>query len=176
MTMSQLLKNDLVTLRALEPTDLDTLFQWENDTALWVVSDTVAPYSREALWNYLQQYTGDIYAQRQLRLMVTLTEDGTPVGTVDFLNFDPLNNRAELGLFIAAEQRGKGLGRQALELLTAYAREHLGLRQIYVFIALDNEVCLNLFEDYGYRRAGVLQSWVKRGNTYRDVALLQMIL
>ena len=176
MTMSQLLKNDLVTLRALEPTDLDTLFQWENDTALWVVSDTVAPYSREALWNYLQQYTGDIYAQRQLRLMITLTEDGTPVGTVDFLNFDPLNNRAELGLFIAAEQRGKGLGRQALELLTAYAREHLGLRQIYVFIALDNEVCLNLFEDYGYRRVGVLQSWVKRGNTYRDVALLQMIL
>ena len=176
MTMSQLLKNDLVTLRALEPTDLDTLFQWENDTALWVVSDTVAPYSREALWNYLQQYTGDIYAQRQLRLMITLTEDGTPIGTVDFLNFDPLNNRAELGLFIAAEQRGKGLGRQALELLTAYAREHLGLRQIYVFIALDNEVCLKLFEDYGYRRAGVLQSWVKRGNTYRDVALLQMIL
>ena len=176
MTMSQLLKNDLVTLRALEPTDLDTLFQWENDTALWVVSDTVAPYSREALWNYLQQYTGDIYAQRQLRLMITLTEDGTPVGTVDFLNFDPLNNRAELGLFIAAKQRGKGLGRQALELLTAYAREHLGLRQIYVFIALDNEVCLTLFEDYGYRRTGVLQSWVKRGNTYRDVALLQMIL
>ena len=176
MTMSQLLKNDLVTLRALEPTDLDTLFQWENDTALWVVSDTVAPYSREALWNYLQQYTGDIYAQRQLRLMITLTEDGTPVGTVDFLNFDPLNNRAELGLFIATEQRGKGLGRQALELLTAYAREHLGLRQIYVFIALDNKVCLTLFKDYGYRRAGVLQSWVKRGNTYRDVALLQMIL
>lgn len=176
MTMSQLLKNDLVTLRALEPTDLDTLFQWENDTALWVVSDTVAPYSREALWNYLQQYTGDIYAQRQLRLMITLTEDGTPIGTVDFLNFDPLNNRAELGLFIAAEQRGKGLGRQALELLTTYAREHLGLRQIYVFIALDNEVCLTLFEDYGYRRAGVLQSWVKRGSTYRDVALLQMIL
>lgn len=176
MTMSQLLKNDIVTLRALEPTDLDTLYQWENDTALWVVSDTVAPYSREALWNYLQQYTGDIYAQRQLRLMITLAEDRTPVGTVDFLNFDPLNNRAELGLFIATEQRGKGLGRQALELLTTYAREHLGLRQIYVFIALDNEVCLNLFEDFGYRRAGVLQSWVKRGNTYRDVALLQMIL
>ena len=176
MTMSQLLRNDIVTLRALEPTDLETLYQWENDTALWAVSDTPAPYSREALWQYLQQYTGDIYAQRQLRLMITLTDDGTPVGTVDFLNFDPLNNRAELGLFIAAEHRGKGLGRQALERLTTYAREHLGLRQLYVFIALDNEVCLTLFEDFGYRRAGVLQSWVKRDNTYRDVALLQMIL
>lgn len=173
--MSQLLSNDTVTLRPLEPTDLDTLYRWENDTALWTVSDTAAPYSREALWHYLQQYTGDIYAQRQLRLMITLTSDGTPVGTVDFMNFDPLNNRAELGLFIANEWRGKGLGRQALERLTAYARDHIGLRQLYVFIALDNEVCLKLFEDYGYSRGGILKSWIKRGNTYRDVALLQMI-
>lgn len=173
--MSQLLSNDIVTLRPLEPTDLDTLYGWENDTALWTVSDTVAPYSREALWHYLERYTGDIYAQRQLRLMVTLSEDGTPVGTIDFLNFDPLNNRAELGLFIADEWRGKGLGRKALDLLTAYARDHIGLRQLYVFIALDNEVCLKLFEDYGYTQAGILQSWVKRGNTYRDVALLQMV-
>jgi diamine N-acetyltransferase len=172
--MSQLLSNDIITLRALEPTDLDSLYRWENDTALWAVSDTVAPYSREALWHYLEQYTGDIYAQRQLRLMITLA-DGTPAGTVDYLNFDPLNNRAELGLFIAPEHRGKGLGRQALDLLTAYSREHIGLRQLYVFIAIDNVVCLKLFEDYGYRRVGTINSWVKRGSTYRDVALLQMV-
>lgn len=173
--MSNLLRNHIIALRALEPTDLDTLYGWENDTRLWSVSDTIAPYSREALWRYLEDYTGDIYAQRQLRLMVTLVEDGTAVGTVDFLNFDPLNNRAELGLFIDGSQRGKGLGRQALELLTAYARDHIGMRQIYVYIALDNEVCLKLFEDFGYRRVGVLHSWVKRGSSYRDVALLQMI-
>ena len=174
--MSQLLSNGTVTLRALEPTDLEALYRWENDTALWAVSDTIAPYSRESLWNYLENYTGDLYAQRQLRLMVTLADDGTPAGTIDFLNFDPLNNRAELGLFIASELRGKGLGRQALELLTAYARDHLGLRELHVFIAIDNEVCLKLFEDFGYRRVGVLQSWVKRGSNYRDVAILQMIL
>lgn len=173
--MNQLMKNDTIELRPLEPTDLDTLYNWENDSTLWVVSDTVAPYSRAALWQYLENYTGDIFAQRQLRLMITLAGDGTPVGTIDFLNFDPLNNRAELGLFIAAEHRGQGLGRQALELLTAYAREHLGLRQLYVFIALDNTVCLKMFEDYGYRRVGIIQSWVKRGSTYRDVALLQMV-
>ena len=173
--MNQLMKNDTIELRPLEPTDLDTLYNWENDSTLWVVSDTVAPYSRAALWQYLENYTGDIYAQRQLRLMITLAGDGTPIGTIDFLNFDPLNNRAELGLFIASEHRGKGLGRQALELLTAYASEHLGLRQLYVFIALDNTVCLKMFEDYGYRRVGVIQSWVKRGSTYRDVALLQMV-
>lgn len=174
--MRQLLSNDILALRALEPTDLDTLYRWENDTALWSVSDTIAPYSRKALWDYLENYTGDIYTQRQLRLMITLETDGTPVGTIDFFNFDPLNNRSELGLFVASEYRGLGYGRQALELLTAFARDHIGLRQLYVFISLDNELCLKLFEDYGYRRVGVLQSWVKRGTTYRDTALLQMIL
>ena len=174
--MKQLLTNDTIALRALEPTDLDVLYRWENDTALWAVSDTIAPYSRKALWQYLEQNTGDIYAQRQLRLIITMANDGTPIGTIDFLNFDPLNNRAELGLFIAAEWRGKGLGQMALELLTAYAREHIGLRQLYVFIALDNTICLNMFEDYGYRRVGVLNAWVKRGTTYRDVAILQMLL
>ena len=174
--MKQLLSNELIALRPLEPTDLDILYEWENDSALWVVSDTVAPYSRAALWQYLEGYTGDLYSQRQLRLMITLTEDGTPVGTIDYLNFDPQNNRAELGLFIDNRYRGKGLGRQALELLTQFSRNHLGLRQLYVFIAIDNEVCLNLFEKYGYRRVGIINAWVKRGSTYHDVALLQMIL
>lgn len=174
--MSDLLSNDRLTLRALEPTDLETLYRWENDTALWVVSDTVAPYSRESLWHYLRNYTGDIYAQRQLRLMITLTETGAPVGTIDYLNFDPLNNRAELGLFISSEYRGKGYGRQALDLLTSYSRDHLGLRQLYVFIALDNSTCIHMFESYGYERVGVIKSWVKRGKAYNDVALLQMLL
>lgn len=173
--MRQLLNNDTITLRPLEPTDLDILYRWENDSALWAVSDTSAPYSRKALWSYLETYTGDIYAQRQLRLMITLTGNGTPIGTIDFMNFDPLNNRAELGLFVSQDYRGKGLGRQALELLTSYARDHIGLRQLYVYIALDNEVCLNLFKDFGYIQVGVLRSWVKRGTNYRDVALMQMI-
>ena len=86
------------------------------------------------------------------------------------------NNRAELGLFISSAYRGQGYGREALSLLTGYSRDHLGLRQLYVFIAQDNEVCLNLFESYGYRRVGIITSWIKRGTTYHDAVLLQMIL
>lgn len=41
--MSQLLSNDTISLRPLEPTDLNTLYTWENDSELWAVSDTPAP-------------------------------------------------------------------------------------------------------------------------------------
>ena len=106
--MANLLSNDKITLRAMEPSDIDLIYKWENDTSLWTVSDTVAPYSREALMLYIANCANDIYANKQLRLMVTLTATGETVGTVDFLNFNPIHNRAELGVYICKEHQGQG--------------------------------------------------------------------
>ena len=167
--------NDTLRLRALEPTDLDLLYTWENDATVWAASDTAAPYSRQVLWQYLENYTGDIYQSRQLRLMIELN-DGTAVGTVDFFHYDPLNNRAELGLLIAPEHRGHGYGRMALQLARDYAAQHIGMRQLYVYIRTDNTACLQLFVDFGFEQAGLLLAWVKRGRNYHDVAVLQLLL
>ena len=167
--------NNTLRLRALEPTDLDLLYTWENDATVWAASDTAAPYSRQVLWQYLENYTGDIYQSRQLRLMIELN-DGTAVGTVDFFHYDPLNNRAELGLLIAPEHRGHGYGRMALQLARDYAAQHIGMRQLYVYIRTDNTACLQLFVDFGFEQAGLLHAWVKRGRNYHDVAVLQLLL
>ena len=174
--MNTLLTNGQIALRALEPTDLDLLYEWENDATLWNVTDTIAPYSRQMLWQYLENYTADIYQQQQLRLMAMLDAEKQPIGTVDFFHFNPLNNRAELGLYIAPEFRGEGYGRMVLDLLVSYARDHIGLRQLYVYISVDNAACLQLFDCYGFVRVGILKDWVKRGNTYRDVVLMQLLL
>lgn len=173
--MTSLMHNDTLRLRALEPTDLDLLYTWENDATVWAASDTAAPYSRQVLWQYLENYTGDIYQSRQLRLMIELN-DGTTVGTVDFFHYDPLNNRAELGLLIAPEHRGHGYGRMALQLARDYAAQHIGMRQLYVYIRTDNTACLQLFVDFGFEQAGLLHAWVKRGRNYHDVAVLQLLL
>ena len=44
----------MVRLRALEKTDLDFLYQLENDQSLWEVSETQAPFSHETLRRYLE--------------------------------------------------------------------------------------------------------------------------
>lgn len=173
--MEHNLKGPEYSLRALEPTDLDVLYDWENDARTWLVTDTMAPFSRQMLWQYLECYTGDIYQSRELRLMAVCNATGEAVGTVDFFNFNPLNNRAELGLYIAPQWRGRGAGRAVLDLLCDYARNHLGLRQLYVYITTDNEPCLRLFDSYGFQRAGLLRQWVKRGRTYTDAHLLQLL-
>ena len=43
--MTSLLHNDIITLRAMEPQDVDLLYEWENDTDLWTVSNTCLLYT-----------------------------------------------------------------------------------------------------------------------------------
>ena len=104
----------MVTLRALEPDDLEFLYALENDRDIWGVSDTLAPVSRHALREYLAHATEDFHVVRQLRLVIT-TEIGSPaVGVIDLFDYDPLHLRAGVGVTILAGQRRHGYARQAL--------------------------------------------------------------
>ena len=47
--MNIILETDSVRLRALEPEDIDVLYKWENDTRIWKMSNTVAPFSKYVL-------------------------------------------------------------------------------------------------------------------------------
>lgn len=175
MSTKPLLSNGVIALRALEPSDLDLMYKWENDTTVWTATDTQAPYSRHTIKRFIESYTGDIYASRQLRLIITLCGTGQAVGTVDFTDFDPLNNRAELGLLIEQGHQGQGLGRMALQVIKRYACEHLGLRQLYVVIADSNLACLSIFEREGFEATGHLKSWIRRGTTYSNATLMQLV-
>ena len=84
-----------IRLRALEPEDLDLLYNIENDQSLWDVGNTNVPYSRYALHNYIAQTTGDIYQDGQVRLMIE-NEQSEVVGIADLVNFDARHQRAEL--------------------------------------------------------------------------------
>ena len=89
------MKIPVVNLRAIEPEDLDVLYQIENDEALWDVGITNVPYSRYTLHDYIAQSAGDIYTDRQVRLMIE-NEQRQTVGIVDIVNFQPQHLRAEV--------------------------------------------------------------------------------
>jgi diamine N-acetyltransferase len=59
-----------VSLRALEPTDLDFIYSWENNPNVWEISNTLVPFSKFVLTQYLETQHLDIYTSKQLRLVV----------------------------------------------------------------------------------------------------------
>ena len=107
-------------LRALEPGDIDLMYAWENDTAVWSVSGTLAPFSRHTLERFIQEQQFDIFQTRQQRLVIE-TLGGKPVGALDFFELDPINRRAGIGILIHDDAlRGKGYASDAVETACRY--------------------------------------------------------
>ena len=164
----------LTSLRAIEPEDLDFLYRIENDVKLWNVGITNVPYSRYALHDYVANASGDIYTDRQVRLIVE-NADHQVVGIADIVNFDPGNRRAEIGLVIEQPFRGQGYGLSAMQALQKYALEVLHLHQLYAVIDATNETCLQLFRQLGYQESARLKEWLFDGREYRDAIVMQVV-
>ncbi len=172
--MSKMLSLDGVSLRALEPEDLDFLYEWESEADAWHSSNTVSPYSRQLLWSYLESYDGDIYKSRAVRMMITL--EGKSVGAVDIFDFEAHNRRAEVGIFVTKEHRCKGVANRALQIVKNYTKNRLGLNQIYATVISTNVAAIKTFEKSGFSKSAELKGWFFTGEGYCDALLLQCML
>lgn len=172
---SSYLSNDIITLRALEPTDIDLLFRWENDSTLWETGSSIAPFSRLQLWEYIQNYDGNIHTANQLRLIIELHSTNEAIGTIDLYDYDPRNNRCYIGILIDPAYQRHGYGTQALTIATRYATYILGIHTLAAIIATDNTPSIHLFTTCNYTNTATLTDWLKRGNTYTPAHLLQHI-
>ena len=175
MTMKQLLEDDILRLRALEPEDLDVLYKWENDTSLWEVGSTLSPYSRYILKQYIERSAEDLYSLRQLRLLIERKEDLLPVGLIDLYDFEPKHRRAAVGLIVEPSLLRRGIGYRALMLLHEYALSFLCLHQLYVHIPVGNVASTAFFRKAGYEECGLLKEWILLSSGYSDVRIMQKI-
>jgi len=173
--MKKLLENNILRLRAPEPEDLDLLYKWENDTAIWQNGASIVPFSRYSIEQYLIDYKHDIYADKQLRLMVTLMPSNECIGTVDLYDFDPFHRRAGVGILIDHKHRNKGYAVQVLTLLEDYAFRFLNLRQLYAIIPEKNSNSIRLFTKAGYRQTGLLEEWIASGDSFHHALIMQKL-
>lgn len=175
------LENNIIKLRALEPSDIELLYQWENDPEVWFVSNTIAPFSKYILKKYIENSHLDIYQTRQLRLMIDLKSNQSDapnrtIGSIDLFDFDPFHNRAGVGVLISdKEYRKKGFATEALKILIQYSFKVLKLHQLYCNITIDNEASLTLFQSQGFEVIGRKKDWVKTNSGWIDEYILQLI-
>jgi diamine N-acetyltransferase len=97
------LKGNKISLRALEPEDLEFVYAIENDENIWEVSNTQTPYSKFLIRQYLENAHQDIYEAKQLRLAICKNQDDKAIGLIDLFEFDAKNHRAGIGIVIQNE-------------------------------------------------------------------------
>ncbi len=167
---------DNIFLRALELSDLDFLYNLENDESLWELSNTTTPYSKYILQQYLENSHRDIYDVKQLRLVICKNENEAVIGFIDLFDFDPKHSRVGVGIVIfSLEDKRKGFASEALKLTCDYAFANLKVRQVFAGITEENKGSIQLFEKAGFERSGIKKDWIFSEGKYKDEYLYQLI-
>lgn len=118
--------------------------------------------------------------ERRLALDLVIDVDGDVAGEVGLTNFTADPARAELGVWVAAAHRRRGVAHRAVDTVTHWALaptatsfrgtdpvpergirtpegEGLGLAQVWARVAVDNRPALALFAGLGWQRLGTRQ-------------------
>lgn len=163
-----------IILRALEPEDLDFLYNTENNELFWEISSTQAPFSKHLLKQYINNAHQDIYEAKQYRFVICNSEY-IQVGMIDLFDFNPQHNRVGIGILLLPKFENKGYASEALELVIDYAFQFLNIHQIYANIAFDNNKSIALFEKFDFKLSGTKKDWIYTKQHYKDELLYQLI-
>jgi RimJ/RimL family protein N-acetyltransferase len=133
----------MVNLRSAGREDEDRLLAWRNDLAARSASFTSDEISAEVHHAWFARKLQDPDCA-----LLIIEEDGRPVGQV---RLDRVaDDVAEVSIALAPEARGRGLGRQALEVATAKASERLGVASIKAIVKPTNDSSLAAFRAAGF--------------------------
>lgn len=169
------LQGNTVKLRALEPEDLEFLFETENNEGFWEVSHTQTPLSKFILKQYLENAHLDIFEAKQLRLVIEENLNNKAVGMIDLFDFNPQHFRAGVGILVHDKYQKNGFASEALQLLIKYCFTHLHLHQLYANITSENPKSIALFKKHQFKKIGIKKDWIFINNNFKDEILFQLI-
>lgn len=164
-----------INLRALEPKDLEFLFEIENNEIFWEISHTQTPFSKFLLKQYLENAHLDIYQAKQLRLIIENNTTKKAVGMIDLFDFNPQHQRAGIGILIHPNFQKNGFASEALQLLIKYSFSFLNIHQLYANITPDNEKSISLFKKHQFKQVGIKKDWIFSNGNFKDEILFQLI-
>lgn len=169
--------NNHIYLRAIESNDLELLYACENNTAIWHISNAVAPFSKDVLQQYIDTAHVDIYSTKQLRLMICLNDTHECAGTIDLFDFEPMHQRIGIGILIFENYRNKNIAFDSIGLVKNYCFNQLLVNQLYCNISASNEASIKLFEKCDFKQIGLKKQWNRISQfNYEDEWLYQCLL
>jgi len=170
------IRGEGVALGPLHAGLLPMFERWDND--FWVIDrggDDPAPRSSDQVrngWEPLLKGDRDdwlgfaIYALPELR----------PIGMANIRDFQNRHGTAEFGItIVAAADRGRGYGSEAVQLLLDYAFTVLGVHNVWLDTPAYNAAALRAYEKVGFREIGRRRgARVLAGQRY-DVVLMDCL-
>lgn len=168
-----MLAGKLISLGPIVPADFPNLFRWADDLEAARLNE---PY-RPAVWKNQEELWFNV-GKDQSRVFFGIRKLGAQplIGYAQIHGIDAVHRSAMLGLRIGdAAERGKGYGREALELAVTFCWNHLNLSRIGMIVFATNERAVKLYREFGFEQEGLLRRGVFIDGQWVDVILMGLL-
>jgi len=164
-----------VYLRALDVSDLEQVYAWHNDSALYEnLGGNFRFVSRTAEEEWLSHRS--VYSANEVNLAICISNTHEHIGNVYLRDIDWMARRAEFHIFIGAKTyRGHGYGESAMQQVLAHGFGELGLQRIYLFVLASNEQAIRLYRKCGLKEEGRLRQHTFKKNHYEDMLVMGIL-
>ena len=164
---------DNLILRTPLLSDFDDLLSWENDLKNNQYTDVPVFYTPSQIEDFLNS-DHDLLLQNQIRFIIEL--NSSAVGCIDLYDYDVVNSRAGVGIYVDSNFRNKGIASKSLELLKSISIEKYLISNLYADIMSGNRSSIKIFEKANFIKNGIKSNWIRTENSFEDVLFYQCSL
>lgn len=155
-----------ISLRPPAESDVQKIFDACQDPLIPRFTTVPAQYTLAHALDYVQRVPASLELRREFPFIIEFGVGDEKVfsGAISFHSISLENSRAEVGYWIDAPMRGKGIGTIATKIITNYGFRTMGFRRIEAAVDIDNTASQKLLISAGYSKEGVLAQRVTRSD------------
>ena len=167
-----IIKGNSVTLRFIEPGDLEAIREMTNDANQeWMIGGWSFPAAKKHQEDWYQRILSD---KNNIRLAIDYKDKFA--GLVTLTDIDWKNRRAESGIRLTLDApKQQGLATDALTTLLRYAFNELNLNRVYATVVEHNIPSMKLHAKCGYTIEGKLRNSVYKRGEFHDEVFLSIL-
>jgi ribosomal-protein-alanine N-acetyltransferase len=173
---SEPLRDERVALRLSAERDIpEILIAYQDDPQLHLRMCEERPPSGAELGRREERAPAERAAGTHAGL--TILESGSDVcrGQIYVQHVDWDHERAELGMWLAPQVRGRRLATPALRLACVWLIRTCGLERLQIVTQPDNEPMIRAAHAAGFRDEGILRGYMREGGRRIDVAVMSLL-
>lgn len=155
-----------VTLRPPAELDVPKIYEGCQDPLIPRFTTVPAEYTMAHALDYVQRVPASLELRREFPFVIEfgVGDEKEFAGVISFHTISLDNHRAEIGYWMHAPMRGKGIGTIAAKMITDYGFTTIGFRRIEAAVDVDNSASQKLLISAGYSKEGVLRQRVTRSD------------
>lgn len=161
-----------VLLRPLLESDIESIFQWHNNTevTLYSMNSLVTPQTERDVRIFIENQKND------KTVTFGIVFNDVLVGYIGLSNISTLNRSAEFFILIGDKKYwGKNIGYEAGRIVIEYGFKSLNLHRIDLSVSDLNIRAVKLYENLGFRQEGIKRDACYREGKYHNKIIMALL-